>query len=279
MKIGKPLREDIVTEDLIKLYESGLSYKQIAKQYNASETTIFNRLKKVGIKSRDKLTSAALTNRNRGLNHDYFETIDTEKKAYFLGLITADGCVYKPTVKGQMQLHLQLKNNDEYIIKKLLEELNLTKQKINNYQNLSKLCICSDKICNDLKKYGIEQRKTYTLKFPQNIPQNMFRHYLRGYFDGDGCVFVDTNHNSIKYACSSLQFLKDLKLKLEQDFNIISNDKISSFNEDSYYSLVYSRQESFKNYYYFFYKESTIYLTRKKLKFETWKKWKKEDLC
>ena len=176
-----------------------------------------------------------------------------------------------------MQLHIQLNQNDEYIIKKFLKELNLTKQKINYFDNLAKLCICSDKICNDLKKCGIEQRKTYTLKFPKNIPKELFRHYVRGYFDGDGCVFInDAYHNVVKYSCSSLKYLKSLKQRLEKDFNIITNDKIASHK--TYYELIYSRQDSFRNYYSFFYKESTVYLKRKKTKFEKWNKWKKEDL-
>jgi len=274
--MGTPIRKDIDTEKIIELYENGLSCQQIAEKFNTHGSTVNRRLKKAGIKPRNKLESAAKTNRNRGINHNYFEIIDTEAKAYFLGLIAADGCVYKPTQKGQMQLHLQLKHNDEYIIKKFLKELNLTKQKINNYENLSKLCICSDKICSDLKKYGIEQRKTYTLKFPKNISYEMFSHYVRGYFDGDGCVFVKGYHNSIKYSCSSLKFIKSLRKILEENYNIKTNDKIA--NHGSYYELIYSRQDSFEAYYHFFYKNATIYLKRKKLKFETYKKWKKEDL-
>jgi intein-encoded DNA endonuclease-like protein len=270
-------RIELPIQNIIDYYASGTSAQDIAQQFNVDHKVILRRLRENGVSIRKSTMAASMKNRNRGVCHNYFETIDSEKKAYFLGLITADGCIYVPKkIKSQKQLHIQLKNNDRYILEEFKKELKLTGQTINEYLNCSKLCICSDKICNDLSKYGVLERKTYTLKFPENISHKLFRHYLRGFFDGDGCIHIRKYRGfCISFTSSSLEYLEKMKKYLCKNYGIESNRKIQNF--DTYSVLYYGDLKSFGGLYDIFYTNSSIFFKRKKNKFERIKKCLKKE--
>lgn len=68
---------------------------------------------------------------------DYFNVIDTEKKAYFLGFIYADGCIYKRQ-KGnslEISLNISIQSKDKEILEELEKELNIypSRLKIKHY--------------------------------------------------------------------------------------------------------------------------------------------------
>ena len=53
--------------------------------------------------------------------------------------------------------------------------------------------ITSKKLAEDLTKYGCHANKTYDLTFPNKeifVNKDLIRHFIRGYFDGDGSVFI-----------------------------------------------------------------------------------------
>lgn len=71
---------------------------------------------------------------------------------------------------------------------------------------------------NDLEKLGCVSNKSLILKFPtkEQVPENLTSHFLRGYFDGDGSVFLSENSNGrtdVKYSrinvqlCGTFEFL------------------------------------------------------------------------
>ena len=67
------------------------SQKEIGEIFNISQSQVGNILKKAGI----KLPKSRLNMSKLALDIDYFKTIDTPEKAYWLGFICADGCIYK----------------------------------------------------------------------------------------------------------------------------------------------------------------------------------------
>lgn len=126
------------------------------------------------------------------LNEHYFDKIDTEGKAYFLGLLYADGC----NSEENNSVIIGLQERDEHILNSFKEELgtnaplafiNLNK-KNPNWSNSLKLSIHSKHMSQTLSKIGCHKKKSLTLKFPTNdiVPDSLLRHFVRGYFDGDG---------------------------------------------------------------------------------------------
>jgi len=129
------------------------------------------------------------------VNDDYFEQIDNQEKAYWLGFLAADGCV--DARKGKGLLSLTLAEKDKGHIELFRRCVNTAKpiytytKKYPNARgtfNIScTLNITSRKMVEDLIRHGVVERKTKILKPPQ-IWEKLIPHWVRGYFDGDGSV-------------------------------------------------------------------------------------------
>ncbi len=118
-----------------------------------------------------------------------------ERSAYFLGLLYADGNVNG----GRNMVSISLVDSE----RPLLEALSLAvygsirltpiRPKRATHSPASRLTIYNDRIKASLVRLGCGPKKSLTLTFPE-IPKDLVRHFVRGYFDGDGGVSVRRNH-------------------------------------------------------------------------------------
>lgn len=133
-------------------------------------------------------------NKKHNLNESFFEKIDSEEKAYFLGLMYSDGYIFSS--KHTKGLGIQLQEPDKELLIKFNQclksnyPLMVVKRLDENHQNCIRLYGYSKKIAEDLTKQGCFENKTKKLQFPScnQVPSNLIHHFIRGYFDGDGCV-------------------------------------------------------------------------------------------
>lgn len=145
------------------------------------------------------------------LDENYFSSINNEEKCYFLGFLLADGTVSK---KGN-SLSITLQESDRHIIERFKLQLKsespirFIENKKPNQSNYVNITFYSKKLCDDLIKLGCINNKSYLLKWNlKNIPDNFLHHFIRGYFDGDGC-FCYRLHKG-KYLKSTLNFTSTL---------------------------------------------------------------------
>ena len=84
-------------EEIINLYKEGLRSNQISKKLNIPATSLRRKMSEIGLDiNEDRLPpNYKIT---YGVNENFFERIDSEEKAYTLGIMYADGCVYKNTM-------------------------------------------------------------------------------------------------------------------------------------------------------------------------------------
>jgi intein-encoded DNA endonuclease-like protein len=123
-----------------------------------------------------------------------FEKADTEAHAYVLGFIAADGCLTITKTKIY-RIEIELSDKDLTHLWKLNEILTGGKNKI--YRNkkggfgmgrkYSRLVVTSKVMFHQLLEFGLSPRKTFTLEPPKLRP-HLIAHWIRGYFDGDGCL-------------------------------------------------------------------------------------------
>jgi hypothetical protein len=121
-----------------------------------------------------------------------YSTIDTEEKAYTLGFIAADGCIRERPGNRAPGLSVKLALKDEEHVKLLRDiispDSNITYPRNPNGKQYAEFYIADQKFCDNLIRQGIIPRKTYNPIVPTTVSSKLLHHWVRGYFDGDGCV-------------------------------------------------------------------------------------------
>lgn len=198
------------------------------------------------------------------IKDDFFDCIDTKEKAYFLGLLYADG--YNNEKSGSIKL--SLKEDDKQILEtlnKLIFEnkpLQFNKSKNEKWSNIVTLQIVNRKISNKLVELGCMQAKSFKIKFPQFLPENLISHFIRGYFDGDGHISknIKKRYLSIVSTGEFNIYIKELLLtKLQVTSRLIFRNPKNRITQ----TLVVSGDRQIKKVLDYIYKDATIYLDRK----------------
>lgn len=232
-------------------YNQGMSYKDIALQVNKNRKTVSSYLRKLGYKSNPKYVRIVDPKKLQKYDYSYaetlFETIDTEEKAYWLGFLYADGYiddsknVIELALKEEDYIHLEkFRNfwhmNNKPIIKKIK---NIYDKKYIGYR----FFISNKKIKNDLIKLGCGPSKTFILKYPNKnqVPIELQHHFIRGYFDGDGCI---TGHRTSKISLEILGTEDFLNGYIR--WTNISRNKLYSFNHSNIKRIIYSGKNAIK---------------------------------
>lgn len=135
--------------------------------------------------------------------------------------------------------------------------------------------VTSKKIIQDLMKLNCMPKKSLTLTFPDFLPEEYKSHFMRGYFDGDGTIYM-ANINSRGYTYKKYHFaIIGTKEFCEFYLKELINIGISGYaihkekrTKENVYHFRVSRQEDVLKIYEFFYKDATIFLERKKAKFD-----------
>lgn len=197
--------------------------------------------------------------RVNNFNDDYFETIDTEDKAYFLGLLFADGNVYT----ARYRVQITLANEDAYILKAFANCIGYTGKMYIDREKYSKLILPSKKMCADLTRLGCTPNKSLTLQFPTEVPEELMHHFIRGCFDGDGHVSKRGNSFNVNFTSSKDFMDKFVELLKNLDVEYTEAKKRYIAHKESAYQ-VYIRSKSGKVFFDYIYKESSIFLIRKK---------------
>lgn len=273
----KKFSEEIINEILQK-YDNGQSITSLNKEYHT--TKVRDLLIENNRQVPESRKGVGGRKRQCTLNENYFQELDSKDKAYFLGFIYADGFITKPS-QGQNILGLTLAEIEP--IDKFKKYIQTNKKvgyykKTNSYSNKSyeyKLALNSDKLVSDIEKLGVVERKTLTLTFP-NLREDLIPHFIRGYFDGDGSVFLHKDSRK-EYSyneylginiCGTKEFLVALTKHLPflEEGQCIYKEKRRETN--CWNLKMISNIRSLELYHYMYKDCDDLYLSRKREKFE-----------
>lgn len=269
MKIPYNLLTDNDKKKIIDVFynKKKLCFKEISDLLRFSERAISRVLKESNINTKRK---------NRyTLNENYFNKIDNQNKAYILGLLYADGFVgdehYNNIVLGM---------KDKEIVEKVAECIQydglIRKGNKGGFENSTYsyiLNISSKIMAEDLRSLGLYPNKSLNMsKFPL-IQKDLERHFIRGYFDGDGSVVLSRNSSYYKsetldkkYEYTTItisflgteNFLKEIVEKMSLKSYSIRNTKTSLIKE----LRVSSKKESIRIF-ELLYENAEVFLERK----------------
>lgn len=260
-KSGK--RDDGVSKEQVykmyELYKQGKNTREIGELYNLSSSYISRLFHQESLKLRDQYE----TSRRYRFNENFFDCIDTQEKAYFLGLLWADGT--NSLEKHCIEIGLQ--ERDKHILEQMLVimgadyQLRCIKSKYPGGQDIYRVSLFSTHMSNRLNEIGMIPNKSLVLTFPICIPHHLISHFIRGYFDGDGYI----SHNN-DYTCEIMGTenfcitLQSILLKVGINSKIYNT---TLRKETSTRRLYIGKKNNVRKFLEFIYTDSTIYIERK----------------
>ena len=281
-------KQKITRDELIllqKYLDEGYTQQKAARLVGLNPKSMYTYVKRHNLKVKKRFGRVRI-------NEEYFDNIDTEAKAYILGFILADGYIQKS--RNNYSLNINNSIDDTSAIEIIKNEISPEGSILHSNKQIGakfrkpqlSIRVCSTKLCITLmEKYGIKPAKTFIEDYQFNfelIPQDLIRHFIRGYFDGDGSVsahkyqkvfffnfsFVFNSLNLCEQFAEIFESLFNLKRKIYKHEGKTANWVSMRFNYDK------KRLEEIKKIYEYLYKDSKYYLTRKKLKFEEYFKYR-----
>lgn len=197
--------------------------------------------------------------------------------AYVLGYFAADGAM----VRNRRGAHfIEFTSTDRCLVTGLKMAVGSNhaisrRERGRNCKTAYRIQIGSRQWFEDLTQLGFSQKKSKTLRLPQ-IPQECVGDFVRGYFDGDGCVYfkkhwVRTRHEdrwvfTTRFTSGARFFLEELQ-DLVKKYGV----RGGYINvKQRGYDLVFSHNDSLALYRLMYHTAGTssLYLPRKREKLE-----------
>lgn len=256
-------------EKICNIYKSGMSTVKIGKEFGVSHKKIARILDSYGIKR------VGNGRRKYSLNENYFDKIDTPNKAYVLGFLYADGNnnLTKQTIS------MSLQEDDFEILEAIRKEIGSEKPlkfiDYSNkhdfgytYKNQYRLLMHSKHMSETLRDLGMVPNKSLVLEFPKIDPE-LYSHFIRGYFDGDGSVHFSTtiHSNCLVTITSTLPFCEKIKAILETELKVHIGIRDASNNNGITKVAYVSGKNQLKKIYNYLYKDASLFMSRKYQKF------------
>jgi hypothetical protein len=166
----------------------------MAKAIGITTGAVKYRLKKLGLKRPAKYT----------YNEAFFSEWSFDM-AYLLGFVFSDG--YLSHRHGYL-MAIELAIKDIEILTAMASRIGIVPTSIIERhtgnakgKRYCKISLYSKQTYNDLIKLGVTENKSLTAEFPY-IPKEYMPDFLRGYFDGDGCISIFKGGKDLFVCCS-----------------------------------------------------------------------------
>ena len=254
----KPCRfSDSEIEKIKQLYNNGMTSYELGDIYNMSSVNMRRWLHLWGVEIRHTKYT---------FNEHYFDEIDNQDKAYIVGLLYADG--YHNVKDNTISITLQ--EEDKHILESINILINSNRplrfinnnEKNPNWKNCYQLSFTSPYVSNVLEQFGLIGAKSLVLEFPEQLDRDLYSHFIRGFFDGDGHI----SKGNYKYNMSIIStesFCSRVQKILLEELDIESHMYIPNSKEKSTRTLMITKKHLNKIFFDWLYKDANLYLKRK----------------
>ena len=257
------LHKNYPVDEWAKLYGEGMSSTKIAKLYNNSPSTILKYVKGIVDIRPAKFDSGNYTECREA--YHFFDTIDTEEKAYWLGFIYADGSLSK----NGNRLLIYLSSQDSEHLRKLASIFG-REVIVGRHGKYSRamLTVHSTHIWKQLNSKGIHPGKTYIDK-PEvmgYVPSDLVRHFIRGNFDGDGCISIENGSYRVDMIAhkSVITIIRDI---VAREAGVRTNPIVQNKVSPIVHHVMWCGSAQVNNIHRYMYTDATVYMERKYDKF------------
>jgi hypothetical protein len=245
--------------EICRRYKEGESAFNLAKSFGVSHAPITRALRLGGVLKR---THSQATTRHQ-CDHSFFNSIDSEAKAYWLGFLAADGGImFGDTIR------LALAPYDRDHLERWRAAIQAT-QPVYESKHQSGYVhygvnVTSQEMTSALAEFGIVQGKTFSIQWPE-LPSEMLRHFARGYSDGDG-GFVIAARGDVKFSVTSYKDLIEGFQSYLMRCCELRLTKLYARHKDSPHivTMTYSGSNQVARIFHHLYDEATVFLPRKR---------------
>lgn len=267
IKIIKPklIPRNTIIEAAKYYSDNQISIINCAKKFKIGKNTLYNYLKENNSIKNDKNYQKDIT-----YDKNFFDSIDSEEKAYWLGFIMADGYTKLDKNNNPAQTTIEISKKDINLLdafKKSIKSNYIIRERSRTTVTgkISEVCsitISSHHLTKQLVSYGVVPNKTYIGFINEEIfgdNEELIFHYLRGYSDGDGTINKNKGNYVFKLVIRSKSILNTITNWIKKYCNI--DPKITIW-ENTYRLSIQNK----KDYFIFLeklYKNANIYLDRK----------------
>ena len=186
---------------IMALYAEGRSTRDIGVMLGHGKSTVNAVIVRHGGEVRQKVS----------VEHPgYFDVINTEEKAYWLGFLSADGCIVATPAHPEgshLAVHLAMRDKGQLV--KLKATLGARASVLDGVCNgfgkptpRATLHVSSRRLIEALLALGVTPRKSATVK-PWDGPAALMPHFWRGLFDGDGSMAIKGLGLYTAFLCGS----------------------------------------------------------------------------
>lgn len=243
---------------IMKKYNNNERIEDIAIELQCSRYMLYQKFNEWDIDRRKRIKTKIRSNALYKVNYDYFKNIDDEHKAYWYGFLLSDGYV------NEKELSLCVKNTDIDIIKNFSSDLDTDVPIKYNKDNNPFITIVCKELSKSLLDKGFHNRKSWNLDFDyikSYVPHMLLNHFIRGMFDGDGCLKyysysylkkpqIHFGYTGVKNVCEFIKEYFDIKRNLV-------------FEGNTTHTIVTRDPNKIIEICTYLYNNSTIYLKRK----------------
>lgn len=251
---------------IIDLYISQCkSMKAIAKEFNVDPSTI----KRILVKNNIEIRSNNFY-KSKKIDTSFFKQINSPEKAYILGFLYADGYVTKNTIGIKLGFK-------DYVHLKKIHDILQSEHSLCVYDCISfgvpikyaQFAWTNKEMAEDLIKLGCVRNKSLILKFPnqQQVPEEFLRDFIRGYFDGDGSVYLAKTNIGISFTGT-----QDMLEHILAIFKTLTytNTHIYKYKDKDIYELKLGGNQMILPIYHYLYDNAALFLERKKERFDSY---------
>lgn len=240
------------------------TFKEMSQYLNRTDNAIRLQCSRMGLKKTPYVC-----------DYHYFENINSEEKAYWLGFLLADGWINKNENTNAGTVGIELQYGDIEHLKKFNKSIKgnykitdrwrpcflSTKDKKKKH-HACVIRVFSITMYDSLIKLGFTNNKSFDGSIPK-IRKDLFKHLIRGYFDGNGCVCCTDKKFVVYFSTASEQLNQDIiKILEEQNIPVSNYSYINEYGTTMYAPTINRIQDKIK-FLDWIYKDSSIYLDRK----------------
>ena len=171
------------------------SDSEVAKQMQRTVWSVKSRAKRLhltkdaeyrAVLNQTKVQRLREANLTYHINHGYFSHITTREQAYWLGWLWSDGCVRK--IGNSCEIRFSLQKRDECVLQRFRSAVGAG-YPLRVDREAVMICLNSPQMFSDLQRYGVIPHKSALATYP-NIGCEFTSDFVRGVFDGDGCISI-----------------------------------------------------------------------------------------